>query len=192
MFEPRFDSHKPVIDNVRVDWMERWANSPVFHVTMIDPEGMDYKNMRTWPASWEDAWVRFPSGIHMAESEAGNVAYFYTDGKPTHGFGGRKFSGRLLDGTPFEYTGAWSSRAACVNADLAKLGLPRIVDVVIDSCATAVYADLLIDWWRDRPDRDWGLAWVDDHDASPILVPTRDGMLKKSMQHASIVQVIER
>lgn len=167
------------IAKVSVDWMEGWANDPTFRVTLCDtPEKVQF-----WPAEDEASWIKHPSGIHFAPCivlGAPQVAYFYTDGKPTQGYGGRRFAGTFLDGSRFEYRGAWSSRAACVNRAFPD---SRIVDVSIGNCATAVLASQLIQWFKEhREELDFGLAWVDTGDDAPILLPTRDSETKNRDQ----------
>lgn len=151
---------------VSVDWMEQWANEPRFLITGVEPP--------TWPASTELAWERL-SNMHRCDRGPFTL-YFWTDGKPTNGFGGSTFKGRMQDGTPFEYVGAWSSRAGVVNVLWPDR---KVVDVTVGYVATAIQADEIVRWWREnRPE--WGLAWVTDYAGEVVLAPTRDGDLKRN------------
>lgn len=64
--------------------------------------------------------------IYAAQVD-GFVKYFYTDGKPTQGFGGRTIEISMMDGTERTFSGAWSSRAGVVNT--RGFGFGDIVDV---------------------------------------------------------------
>jgi hypothetical protein len=165
--------------------MDRWANSPRFEITV---EGPGPK----WPDAKHHVWHRY-HGMHVAAyRDDPFVSYFHSDGKPTEGFGGRPFDGTFTDGSEFHYRGAWSSRAACVNQAFLEgaEGFPLVVDVVCGSCSTAVKASALIDWWLDHLEVDWGLAFVDDGDVAPILLPTRNGKLKD--EKGSISKILTR
>ena len=157
------------IARVWVDWRDFYGNlAPEFHVEMKE------KPIHFWPEDTDPAWINL-NGIHIAIGMY-TVPYFYSDGKPTHGFAGRIFSGTFTNGDYFSYKGAWSSRAACINKVFP---VCPIVDVIIGNRATAVYADDLIQWVTENRNKvDFGLAWVDDGDCAPILQPTRNGMLK--------------
>lgn len=174
------------IVQVTVDWMENWANDPRFEVTL------DSKNV--WPLRTEAVWRKF-GGIHLTVTGDDVAHYFYSDGKPTQGFGGAEFSGTLVDGTPFVYSGAWSSRASVVNRAVAGEDWLRVVDCTLlhgSDCpgSGAVWASELVAYWRGiRSFVPWGLAWVDVGDHAPILLPTRaDGSLKNYSQD----QIVER
>ena len=170
-----------MIKRISVDWMDGWANNPTFKVELDNPDA------KTWPRSDVKAWFN-RDGIHLAPYFDDVLrAYFYSTGQPCDGFGGAEFSGIMMDtGEPFKYRGAWSSRAACVNA---KFPDDKVVDVTIGYCATAVCAYAFIQAWRaQRATCDFGLAWVDDGDQGEILLPTRNGQLKsmggvKSVRH---------
>jgi hypothetical protein len=126
--------------NIKVDWMKRWANSPRIIVEGIKaPE---------YPRETDPIWEKSPDGLHLARK--GDFAfYFVTDGKPTDGYGGRRFAGTFKDGTTFEYRGAWSSRAGCINQAISKGELTGdyIVDVIVGSCATAVNLSFIDRQW---------------------------------------------
>jgi hypothetical protein len=158
-----------MIKNVTVDWMDGYANNPRFIVELDCP-------MPAYPGHDDPVWTRHGDGLHTAEV-GGIVFYFYTDGKPCEGFGGRRFIGTFTNGDSFNYKGAWSSRAACVN-DLGHPFAPSVVDVTIGYCSTAVNWADMSDWWYNHPDCGFGLCRVDDGDNGAILLPTRDGKLK--------------
>jgi hypothetical protein len=108
---------------IRINWMKSWANSP-----RIIVEGIQVPN---YPSETDPIWEKTSEGLHLARK--GDFAfYFVTDGKPTDGYDSRRFAGTFKDGTTFEYMGAWSSRAACVNAAIKRKELAGdyIVDVV--------------------------------------------------------------
>ena len=125
---------------IKIDWMKRWANSP-----RIIVEGV---NVPEYPSETDPIWEKSPDGLHLARK--GDFAfYFFSDGKPTEGFGGRRFAGTFKDGTTFEYRGAWSSRAGCINAAIDKGNLTGepIVDVVVGSYSTAVSLNFIDTNW---------------------------------------------
>lgn len=119
---------------IKIDWMKRFANSP-----RIILEGIE---VPTYPSEDDPIWQKLANGLHVAR-KGDFVFYFYTNGKPTEGFGGRRFAGTFKDGSKFEYIGAWSSRAGCVNAAYDE----QIVDVTVGCIATAVTLEFL--------DRNW-------------------------------------
>jgi hypothetical protein len=125
---------------IKIDWMKRWANSPRIIVEDIKVPNYPIENYPIWEKS--------PDGLHLARK--GDFAfYFFSDGKPTEGYGGRRFAGTFKDGTKFEYVGAWSSRAGCINAAIARGELTgdHIVDVVVGYCATAVNLPFIDRHW---------------------------------------------
>ena len=161
--------------NIVIDWMEGWMNSPRFIIKDVDLPKRDGPYERR-------------NGLHR-RNNGDFVDYFYTDGKPTNGYGGARFHGTLTNGEPFEYIGAWSSRAACVNEQWPE---DPIVDVIVGHRATAIRAQAIIDWWRDALREEhppaWGLAWVTDSSGEKTLQPTRDGDIKdmrgvKNVEH---------
>lgn len=157
------------IKGITIDWMERWANSPRIIVKLDREQAM-------WPDVDTPSWI-MREGMHIAILGS-VVAYFYTDGKPTQGFGGRIFQGTFLNGDVFSYRGAWSSRAACINGTA---GMPKIVDVVIGNCSTGIFASSIIGFYKEHRDTlPFGLAWVDSGDTGWTLEPTRDGELKQT------------
>lgn len=87
-------------------------------------------------------WEKFDNGIHLARQGA-FAHYFYSDGKPTHGYAGRDFRGTFLDGSTFHYKGAWSSRAGCVNETLVQgeRGHIPVMDTLIVDVENAGYYD---------------------------------------------------
>lgn len=164
---------------ITIDWMEKFSNSPVFVISDI--------RKPNWPLMRARAWEK-REHLHRSE-DAPFVHYFYTDGNPTHGFGGASFTGTFTDGTPFAYHGAWSSRAACVNSLWPE---SPIVDVSLREhyLATAMLASEIINWRKEHTDCDWGLVWVDTGDSAPTLQPTRNGDIKRaSFREMKIVKV---
>jgi hypothetical protein len=170
-----------MIKRISVDWMDGYANTPRFIVELDNPEAA------MWPKSTEPAWFNC-KGVHLAPYFDDVIRpYFYSDGEPCQGFGGAEFSGIMMDtGKPFKYRGAWSSRAACVNAAFPE---DKVVDVSVGYRATAVCAYAFIQAWRAPcATCDFGLAWIDNGDQGEILLPTRHGQLKnmrgvKSVRH---------
>lgn len=171
-----------MIKNVKVDWVDGYANDPSFVVELDGP-------LPAYPSKDEPVWERFEDGFHVAYTGS-VVRYFYTDGKPTQGFGGRPFVGTFQNGDSFSYRGAWSSRAGCINA-LEGISL-RIVDVSIGHVATAVVSADLYNWWVRNPDCGFGLAWVTQPDSEMVLLPTRDGKLKNKPREDAAVFMISR
>lgn len=160
--------------------MEGYGNDPKFRVT-LDCRLPDY------PSEDDPVWTRYSNSIHVAEAKD-TVFYFYTDGKPTDGFGGRRFAGTFRNGGKFSYQGAWSSRAGVVNGTL---GAPSIVDVVIGNIATAVYWSDMVEWCRKNPHCGFGLATVHGMGKESILLPTRNGKLKNEpYKGQSIVHIV--
>lgn len=163
------------IKNITIDWMEGWANDPRIIVELEHNQVM-------WPDANTPVWHE-ENGFHIAVLGS-VVRYFYTDGKPTEGFGGRLFQGTFWNGDGFSYRGAWSSRAACINACDT---LPKIADVVIGSYATGMLVSDICSWFnKNRESCGFGLAWVDDGDMGTILLPTRNGELKNTPEKGII------
>lgn len=155
-----------MIKNVTINWMEKYGNDPQIHVDLDGP-------FPEYPAQDAPIWKRFDPGFHVAET-GDIVRYFYTDGKPTVGFGGAEFVGTFLNGDRFRYIGAWSSRAGCINnLDLGFM----IVDVACERMACAVRLTALLDWLDENPDSEFRFALT--HDGREYTVrPTRNGKLK--------------
>lgn len=154
-----------MITNIRIDWMENYANDPRIIIESDKP--VDY------PAKDMPVWIRYASGIHVAQMPGSDfVHYFYSDGKPCQGFGGATFEGRFKNtGDTFKYRGAWSSRAACVNAEM--LDGYQIVDVSCGYHSTAIRAYTLVNAWRKMKNPGFGFVWVDNDDKAPILMPIK-------------------
>lgn len=127
---------------ITIDWMRNFANSPriILH---------GYKHPE-FPAENEPIWERSPNGFHLARK--GDFAfYFYTDGKPTSGYAGRRFAGTLKTGETFEYKGAWSSRAGCINDEISagNLSGEYIIDISCGSYATACDIRFINKWFYE-------------------------------------------
>lgn len=151
---------------VKIDWMKRWGNSP-----RIILEGI---KVPEYPSETDPIWQKNADGLHYARK--GNfVFYFYSNGKPTEGYAGRRFVGTFQDGTTFEYKGAWSSRAGCINAAVECGDFDSyIVDIVVGSCACAVTASFL--YTLELP---IGISWVcKDWGNEPVVEPAYKGKLK--------------
>jgi hypothetical protein len=114
-----------------INWMKAWANSPRIELHNI--------KVPAYPAVDDPIWETDGKGLHVAR-KGHFVFYFYSDGKPTQGYGGREFAGTFTDGTTFEYIGAWSSRAGCINAALDREDIfgEYIVDITCGMYSTAV------------------------------------------------------
>jgi hypothetical protein len=124
---------------IRIDWMKGWANAP-----RIILEGI---KVPEYPSETDPIWEKLRNGLHVARKGV-FVFYFYSNGEPTEGYAGRRFAGTFEDGTTFEYKGAWSSRAGCVNP----VYRDHIVDVVVGSTATAVTVEFLDSIWNYASD----------------------------------------
>lgn len=159
--------------NIAIDWADRFANRPRFMIADIAKP--------TYPAEADPVWER-REGMHRAQQvNSPFVHYFYTDGRPTEGFGGRRFAGTLVDGTKYEYKGAWSSRCSCVNEVFPDR--EPITEVVTGSYATAMPMRTIIEWWLKNADKcGFGLAVVKGTDAPFDIEPTRDGKIKNEGQ----------
>lgn len=121
--------------NISVNWMKGWGNSPRIEVKGI--------TVPTWPDESTPIWEK-SGGFHRAIIGP-FVFYFYTDGKPTEGYGGRRFAGTFKDGTTFEYKGAWSSRAGCMNVSFKD---HHIVDVSCGHIATGMLVEFVDEHWN--------------------------------------------
>lgn len=121
---------------ININWMKGFGNSP-----RIELQGI---KVPEYPSKTDPIWEKLSNGLHVAR-KGDFVFYFYTDGRPTEGFGGRRFEGTFKDGTAFSYIGAWSSRAGCVNP--VSVYTDQIVDVTVGNIATAVTLEFL--------DRNW-------------------------------------
>lgn len=147
---------------ITVDWRDEFANGPDF---VIEGDPVFSESMQ---------W-RKQDGIHLRLHPEGVAEYFYSDGQPTHGYGGRKFEGELEGGERFCYKGAWSSRAGCVNEVFPET---PVVDVRWGHHSTAIPVRALLEWhlWN-KPS--WGIALVRNTRSGEITVePTRGGSLK--------------
>lgn len=122
---------------ININWMKGFGNSP-----RIELQGI---KVPEYPSKTDPIWEKLSNGLHVAR-KGDFVFYFYTDGRPTEGFGGRMFEGTFKDGTTFSYKGAWSSRAGCVNP----VYHDQIVDVTVGSIATAVTLEFLDRNWNYR------------------------------------------
>lgn len=173
-----------MITNIRIDWMENCANDPRIIIESDKP--VDYPN-KDMPV-----WIRYGSSIHVAQVPGSDfVHYFNTDGKPCDGFGGRIFEGRFKDtGESFKYRGAWSSRAACVNAKM--FAGQQIVDVSCGYHSTAVRAHILINAWRKMKNPGFWFAWVDSSDLAPILMPIKPLEPVKNSGKNQILRFVDR
>lgn len=177
---------------VAVNWMDGYANSPSWHVVVDDSVDMD----------WSKRIFRKSNGMHVSE-DVDLVTFFYTDGKPTHGFGGREISVHLEDGSHVTYKGAWSSRAECVNDEFRGI-------VIVDGAyytRTRAPEDLsrgggtscgikmssIVEWWCSQSSSPgWGLAMcVGPNDVSPMLRPTRNGKIKDTRSTEKILAKVE-
>ena len=119
---------------ININWMKGFGNSP-----RIDLEGI---KVPEYPSESDPIWEKLSNGLHVAR-KGHFVFYFYSDGKPTEGFGGRRFAGTFMDGTKFEYKGAWSSRAGCVNP----VYRDQIVDVTVGHLSAAVTLEFIDSHW---------------------------------------------
>lgn len=161
---------------ISIDWMDHCGNLP-----RIQLHGLLHES-RPKDARWEQR-----GGLHRCD-HLPIVSYFYNDmsGNPCSGFGGATFEGIYLDGSKFSFQGAWSSRAARINAMWPDRPIVD-VDFYEQRIASAVTADFLIDLWRkQKAECDFGFAWCDDGDM--VLRPTRNGILKN---HGEIVSHVE-
>jgi hypothetical protein len=162
---------------IKINWMEKLGNHPRINLTDC-----------TVPDDGGRVYERRGNGLHRRDHDDGWVRYFYTDGQPCGGFGGATFSGTLTTGEHFEYRGAWSSRAACINALWPE---DPIVDVDCGYMATAVTVRKLLMAWAEQMTSVWapdfGFAVVLDGDHGPILQPTRNGKLKMKAPYEEIV-----
>lgn len=94
------------IIGAKIEWMQRFANAPQLHV-VVDKE-----------PNWDrPIWNRTKDGMMWAKK--GNlITYIYMPlppmDTPTKGFGGRRFTYTLKDGTVCTSDNCWSSRASCL------------------------------------------------------------------------------
>lgn len=154
---------------VSAEMLDRWSNSPEFKVK-IDEE-------YTYPIyGWENR-----GGVHRCDRENGMVHYFYSNGKPTHGFSGATFEGFFKDLTPFKYQGAWSSSPGVVNKHYPEdpiVGV-GVADTRYNCLAGAIRMEALVRAIYAQHGVQFGLALVDVFgDGGVTLEPTylRDGV----------------
>lgn len=137
----------------------RWNTHSLPDIIIIDEKL--YKSVpRSQPYEKRD-------GIHRRDHE-GWVDYFYSDGNPCGGFGGSTFEGRLTTGESFKYQGAWSSRAAVVNALWPE---NPIVDVVCGFRGIGMTVHQLFELYQQCESVDFGLCALDNDDRGVILAP---------------------
>lgn len=152
--------------SIRIDWMKRYGNNPRIILDGIQvPE---------YPRASDPIWEK-RGNLHRAQ-KGHFVFYFYTDGKPTEGFGGRVFEGTFMDGSSFCYRGAWSSRAGCVNQAWPT---NHIVDVACGSRATAVTADFLLQLWHETMPKEIDICPVQlNRYDGEVYLPSHNGRIK--------------
>lgn len=181
------------IKSVKVDWMDGWDNNPTFEIELNrDPVGSEY-----YPRETDPVWQNF-DGIHIAHrSDSPLVWYFYTNGKPCNGFGGRTISGTFTNGDYFSYHGAWSSRAGVVNSinrvdpRTGDVMVPTIIDVVWKHGAMGVkFVDVYYWWLNNWLDLDWGLVLVEEPNGEKTILPHRGGKLKNDPPKGSKVTLL--
>ena len=166
---------------ITINWMEGWVNNPHIYIVGAEMPKHEHEDMPAWEKR---------DGIHVSV-QGDFVRFFHTYGQPTHGFGGARFAGTFKDGAKFEYRGAWSSRAGCVNELFPEL---MVVDVHFrpQGIAGHIRAEALIEWRRQHPECDWGLAWLTETSGEKCLRPTRNGgQFKNPPYKGSTVEHLE-
>lgn len=161
------------IVRVRPKWMDGWANRPTLEAQVTPFKEAD--------ALWEVQQ-------DLYRSQIGDVVHrMYTDGKPTHGFGGAAIHLNMTDGTSKDFVGAWSSNASAVSH--------AYPDKPCTECSICTSNDIwergytfsgrdidtraLLDWWfNNQKALDWGLAIVKSPYGSIDVEPTRRQFVK--------------
>jgi hypothetical protein len=89
--------------DAKVEWMEGFDNTPGFKI-LVDDDWADHSEHR-----YEER-----NGIYLSILPNGMVSFFFYK-SPGDGFGGRKFTLKMKDGTERELIGPWSSNSDAVN-----------------------------------------------------------------------------
>jgi len=98
--------HGMQIKEMRVDWMEGWANAPQLHATVDKlPEREDLRFKKIEGPGW---------CLYHSVHESGYVSF--NAGTGDHeGYGGAKFVYNMEDGTVETWVGPWSSNSMSMN-----------------------------------------------------------------------------
>lgn len=122
----------PSILDIRVDWMEGWANDPRWTALLSKDD---------YPKGEEPIWHIVKhlggSGRTTCRAEKGVVVRYFThDPRDQAGYGGSVYTATDRNGVTYSFKGPWSSRSAVINSIF--LGL--------DPCVEVAYTDSLKDW----------------------------------------------
>lgn len=158
------------IKTLNVDWCETWANRPRWLVTFDELPREAYREI----------------GDGMLLSIVGERADFFAYTGPGTGYGGRKFTIKMNDGTQRVLIGPWSSNSGSVNARVPES--EHVAEAVEDNCTTGVTVAGIVRYIDEHPDCGFGLAQVTWGD-SIWYEPTRNGALKPD--YANSVTLLE-
>jgi len=96
---------------------------------------------------------------YVAFHESGFASFMLHCPKDESGFGGRKFTIRMTDGTTREIRGPWSSNSTAINIILASNGETRKVTEVIIGEGGKDYCYMSGAWDKDKLISALGEAW---------------------------------
>jgi hypothetical protein len=168
------DGVKPcLVLDVKPDWHENFDNRPGFQVLLS-----------ALPDVNDHIYVTDGKGHYRSQVDD-YVTYMFSDGKPTHGYGGRQFRLKMEDGTIREFKGGWSSNADAINKSFPDLDSILEASVTNDvevmkrgyTFSGAVTVRSILEWWLDNQRVDWGLALLYD-DYSVWIEPTKGRFIK--------------
>lgn len=167
------------ITGLSVNWNERFANRPTLLV--------EFNGAPPAQRTEQGVWVK-RGGVHRRDTGI-FVDYFYTDGQPNQGYGGRLFEGILDSGVPFKYQGVWSARAAVVNAAWSE---SPIVDVVWEHTHGALTVESVARFWLENSEHlGFKLGVIDDADVGLRLEPLRmDGTPKPTLEKTHVWDIL--
>lgn len=164
-------SNDPKIREIRPHWNFGYANRPEFYALVSRCPKMD-------------EFIHEDDGQGHYRGHVGPIVhYMYSDGKPTHGFGGREIKLQHIDGKVRTFIGGWSSNARQINASWPD---DPCVEVAIrdnkkewlerggGGWASNLTYQSILDWWIAQavaPDFDWGIALMWDS-SGPWIEPT--------------------
>lgn len=168
---------KGKILRLKPDWYESFDNRPSFCALLsADVPFEEYRHE-------EDGQGHYRAQV------GDSVHYFYSNGKPSQGYGGRLIKLTLLDGSVREFQGGWSSNSAAINASWPEN--PCVECSITDDpevfrrghtyCSGAINVTGLLDWWfAHQHNLDWGIAICQRGEYEGWVEPTKGRFVKLS------------
>jgi hypothetical protein len=169
------------IHDVKVDWMEGYANDPHLTVTwhVVNEDGSEE------PFDWRNdehkeiiCGLKYEKRENLVLAKVGDHVKFNSIcDRKDGGYGGSSFTFELTDGTMLENVGAWSSRSSVMN----RLFTIQCKEVGSNAGACAVDVAGLVRWMEAHPKCGFGLSkvyFLGDEREPYYLVTYPDGKWK--------------